>query len=89
VAAIARPVAATTAGVRPALVVGAVFGVAFNLRTPQASLPPLLGEIQPALGLASTTAGVLTALPVLCMAFCSPVGHRLAQRYGREVVPAT
>jgi CP family cyanate transporter-like MFS transporter len=80
VAAIARPVAA--AG-RPAVLLGAVFLVAFNLRTTPASLPPLLGAIQPDLRL-STAAGLLTALPVLCMALCSPPAQRAAQRIGRE-----
>jgi CP family cyanate transporter-like MFS transporter len=81
VAAIARPVAATG---RPAVLLGAVFLVAFNLRTTPASLPPLLGEIQPDLRLSSAAAGLLTALPVLCMALCSPPAQRVAHRLGRE-----
>lgn len=63
---------------------GAVVIVAFNLRTTPASLPPLLGEIQWALGLSSSAVGVLTALPVLCMALFSPLAQRVAQRLGRE-----
>jgi MFS transporter, CP family, cyanate transporter len=81
VAAIARTVAATR---RPALLLGAVFIVAFNLRTTPASLPPLLDEIQPSLGLSSAAAGLLTALPVLCMALCSPPAQRVVVRLGRE-----
>ena len=81
-AAIARPVAATR---RSALLLGAVFVVALNLRTTPASLPPLLTEIQSALGLSGAAAGLLTALPVLCMALCSPPAQRIAHRFGREV----
>ena len=66
------------------MLLGAVFLVAFNLRTTPASLPPLLGEIQPDLRLSSAAAGLLTALPVLCMALCSPPAHRAAQRIGRR-----
>jgi CP family cyanate transporter-like MFS transporter len=82
----ARSVAATGGGLRPGLLLCAVVFVAFNFRTPPASLPPLLGEIQPALGLSSTTAGLLTALPVLCMALCAPLALRLAHRIGREAL---
>jgi CP family cyanate transporter-like MFS transporter len=58
--------------------------VAVNLRTTVASLPPLLHEIEGELGLSGATAGMLTALPVLCMAFFAPMAHRLAHRFGRE-----
>src|SRR5438067_10873949 len=69
---------------RPALLVLAVILLALNLRTTVASLPPLLATIQRDLGLTGPAAGVLTSLPVLCMAFFAPVGHRLAHRAGRE-----
>ena len=59
--------------------------LAFSLRTPTASLPPLLGAIDSAFGLSGAAAGLLTALPVLCMALCAPTAYRLAQRIGAEV----
>ena len=72
------------AGARPALALLALAVVAFNLRTPTASLPPLLGNVQGALGLSGAATGLLTALPVLCMALCAPPAHRLAHRLGSE-----
>ena len=71
---------------RPALIVVALVLVAFNLRTTVSSLPPLLGEIEREAHLSGVLAGLLTALPVLCMAFLAPGAHRLAHRFGREVV---
>src|ERR687885_515809 len=58
--------------------------LAFNLRTPTASLPPLLGDVEGTLGLSGLAAGLLTALPVLCMALCAPSAHRIAHRLGGE-----
>src|SRR4051812_39244759 len=72
------------AGARPALALVALAVLAFNLRTPTASLPPLLGDVQGALGLSGAATGLLTALPVLCMALCAPAAQRLAHRVGRE-----
>lgn len=71
-------------GVHPTLVVLALVLLAFNLRTTVASLPPLLGAIERDLALSGAAAGLLTALPVLCMALFAPVAHRLAHRFGRE-----
>jgi CP family cyanate transporter-like MFS transporter len=71
---------------RPALTVVALVLVALNLRTTVSSLPPLLGEIERDAHLSGALAGLLTALPVLCMAFLAPGAHRLAHRFGREVV---
>ena len=70
---------------RPALVLAALALLAFSLRTPTASLPPLLGAIDSAFGLSGAAAGLLTALPVLCMALCAPTAYRLAHRVGAEV----
>ena len=69
-----------TAG--PALLLIALVLLAFNLRTTVSSLPPLLSRIEGDLGLSGTGAGLLTALPVLCMAWFAPVAHRLAHRLG-------
>jgi CP family cyanate transporter-like MFS transporter len=70
--------------VHPALLVIALVLLAANLRTTVASLPPLLGAIERDLGLSGAAAGLLTALPVLCMATFAPAAHRLAHHFGRE-----
>ena len=74
------PVAARTGW--PLLVV--VVGVALNLRPAIAAVPPVLETIQADLGLSATGAGLLTALPVVCMGLFAPVGAALARRVGRE-----
>ena len=61
-----------------------VFLVALNLRPAIAAVPPLLGVIRADLGLSATGAGLLTALPVLCMGVFAPVGAAAAGRVGRE-----
>jgi MFS transporter, CP family, cyanate transporter len=71
-------------GLHPLLVGLVLVLVAVNLRTTVASLPPLLYEIERELGLSGAAAGMLTALPVLCMAVFAPMAHRLAHRFGRE-----
>jgi len=81
---VAPPVATQSRGVHPVLVGLALVLVAVNLRTTVASLPPLLGQIERELGLSGAAAGLLTALPVLCMALFAPMAHRLAHRFGRE-----
>jgi CP family cyanate transporter-like MFS transporter len=68
----------------PAVLALAVVLLAVNLRTTVASLPPLLGQIEDDLGLSGAAAGLLTALPVLCMAWFAPTAHRLAHRFGSE-----
>jgi MFS transporter, CP family, cyanate transporter len=52
---------------RAFLVLGLVV-LAFNLRPAAVSVGPVLDEIRSGLGMGSTTAGVLTTLPVLCFA---------------------
>src|SRR4051812_49634750 len=75
-----------SAGVRvhPVAVMAALVLVAVNLRTTVASVPPVLGHIERDLRLSGPAAGLLTALPVLCMAVFAPAAHRLAHRFGRE-----
>jgi CP family cyanate transporter-like MFS transporter len=77
-------VAARPFPVRPVLAVLALVLLSLNLRTTVASLPPLLAAIERDLGLSGTAAGLLTALPVLCMALFAPLAHRLSHRFGRE-----
>jgi CP family cyanate transporter-like MFS transporter len=83
----ARPTAAIAPrrpSVSPLLLGAALVLVAVNLRPTMTSLPPLLGDIERELGLSGASAGLLTALPVLCMALAAPASHRVAHRYGRE-----
>ena len=61
-----------------------VVGVALNLRPAIAAVPPVLDTIQSDLGLSATGAGLLTALPVVCMGLFAPVGAALTRRFGRE-----
>jgi MFS transporter, CP family, cyanate transporter len=82
--AVGRPPVALRAGATRTLMLAALAILAFNLRTPTASLPPLLGDVEGTLGLSGLTAGLLTALPVLCMALCAPPAHRIAHRLGGE-----
>lgn len=58
--------------------------VATNLRPALSSLAPVLRQVQDSLNLSSTTAGLLTTLPVLCLGLFAPLAPRLAQRYGTE-----
>src|SRR4029450_4600707 len=62
----------------------AVVAVALNLRPAIAAVPPLLDTIQTGRGLSAAGAGLLTALPVVCMGLFAPVGPALARRVGRE-----
>jgi CP family cyanate transporter-like MFS transporter len=61
-----------------------VVAVALNLRPAIAAVPPLLDVIKAGLGLSATGAGLLTALPVVCMGVFAPVGAALGRRVGRE-----
>lgn len=60
----------------------ALLAVAVNLRVTMTSVPPLIDAISADLGLSSAMAGVLTALPVLCMGVFAPVASRLAHWMG-------
>ena len=77
-----RPPAAALWAGWPLLVV--VVGVALNLRPAIAAVPPLLDSIKADLGLSATGAGLLTALPVVCMGVFAPVGAALGRRVGPE-----
>ena len=80
-----EPPAATRPG-WPQLAV--LVAVALNLRPTLAAVPPVLDTIQADLGLSATGAGLLTALPVVCMGLFAPVGAALARRVGREAAVA-
>ena len=66
----------------------AIVLVALNLRAAITSVPPLVVTIQADLGISGAVAGVLTALPVLCMGVFAPLAARLAHRIGREAAVA-
>jgi len=66
-----------------AVVIGVVL-VAVNLRGPILAPAPVLGVLQEDLGLSSTTAGLLTTLPVLCFALAGPFIPRLIRRTGPD-----
>jgi CP family cyanate transporter-like MFS transporter len=70
----------------PLLVV--VVAAALNLRPAIAAVPPVLERIRADLGLSATGAGLLTALPVVCMGLFAPVGAALSRRLGREAAMA-
>jgi MFS transporter, CP family, cyanate transporter len=63
----------------------AVLATALNLRTAVASVPPLIDELRDSVPLSGTAAGVLTTLPVVCMALGATVVPRLTRRYGHEL----
>jgi CP family cyanate transporter-like MFS transporter len=65
--------------------VAALLAVAVNLRMTMTSIPPLIDSIVADLRLSHAMAGVLTALPVLCMGVFAPVASRLAHRMGAVV----
>lgn len=65
----------------------AAFGimlVAANLRPAVVSVSPLIDTISDDFGFSSSTAGLLTTLPVLFFGISSPFAPRLARRYGIE-----
>jgi MFS transporter, CP family, cyanate transporter len=70
------------------VLVAALVLVALNLRPAIASVPPVLPDIQRDLGLSGTGAGVLTALPVLCLGLFAPAAAWLAGRFGVDRVVA-
>jgi MFS transporter, CP family, cyanate transporter len=58
---------------------------ALNLRTAVASVPPLIDELRHAVPLSGAAAGVLTTLPVVCMALGAMAVPRLSRRLGHEL----
>ncbi|GAA4425325.1 MFS transporter [Georgenia halophila] len=66
-----------------ALIVAVVL-VGLNLRAPIVGIAPLIPALSADLGLAPTTAGLLTSLPLLCFALVSPLVAPLARRLGPD-----
>lgn len=65
------------------LVAGIVL-LALNLRAAITSVSPVLDGLQRTLGLPSAAAGLLTALPVLCLGAFATLAPPLARRFGAE-----
>jgi CP family cyanate transporter-like MFS transporter len=63
----------------------AVLATAINLRTAVASVPPLIDDLRSSVPLSGTAAGVLTTLPVVCMALGATIVPRLTRRMGHEL----
>lgn len=64
-------------------VVGIIL-VASNLRAPITSVGPVVPQIQDALRLSNTLAGLITTLPLLMFAVFSPVAPKLSEKQGIE-----
>lgn len=60
----------------------AIVLVGLNLRGPIVAVSPVLDDIRHDLAISSTSAGLLTTVPVLCFAAVSPVVVLLARRIG-------
>ena len=68
-----------------ALVIG-LTALAFNLRPTAVSVGPVLDEIRHGLGMGTTTAGIVTTLPVLTFALFGSVAPWLGRRFGMHRV---
>ena len=82
------PSSATAHARRLGLIAAAIVLTALNLRTAIASVPPLLDELRDAVPLSTAAAGLLTTLPVICMALGSPLAPVVARRVGIEAALA-
>lgn len=67
------------------LLIGIVL-VATNLRAPITSVGPVIPQIQSALSLSNTLAGLITTVPLLAFALLSPFAPRLAEKWKIESV---
>src|SRR6476660_10216183 len=76
------PEAHTDTRAERVLVVVGIVVLAFNLRPAAVSVGPVLDEITTGLGMSSTTAGVLTTLPVLSFAGFGALAPWLARALG-------
>ncbi|MBU2662578.1 MFS transporter [Actinoplanes bogorensis] len=68
------------------MVLVALLLAAVNLRLAVTSVGPVLDEIRGGLGMSSTTAGLLTSVPVVCFAAVGFTAPRLARRFGASRV---
>lgn len=68
----------------PLLIVVAVVAIALNLRPALAAIGPLLDMVESATGMTSTSASLLTTLPVLMMGVCALAGSSLSTVLGER-----
>lgn len=61
-----------------------IIAVALNMRLPITAIPPLIPALQSTLGLAGSTVGWLTTIPLLAFAVASPIITQLSKRLGIE-----
>ncbi len=73
-----RPAAAVS------LLLFAIVLIAFNLRGPIVTLPPVAAPIRSELHLSAPQLGLLTSLPVLCFGLASPLALVLIRRIGPQ-----
>lgn len=52
------------------------------LRAPFTSIPPILTDIAHGLHIGVSSLGILTTIPLLMFAFCSPIAPRISQKFG-------
>lgn len=77
-----RQTAARTGTGRLVATIVAIIFAAGMLRTPFVSVAPVAGTIQLDLGVGAAVVGLLTSIPVLCFAVCSPLAVSLIRRVG-------
>lgn len=61
-----------------------IFLIAANLRPGLTAVGPLIGFIRDDMNLSNGLAGLLTTLPLIAFAVCSPLAPKIAKRYGLE-----
>lgn len=77
---------AETARLNKFILLAGIILVATNLRAPITSVGPVVPQIQDALGLSNTLAGLITTIPLLAFAVLSPVASKLADRWRIETL---
>jgi CP family cyanate transporter-like MFS transporter len=85
---LATPSSKPVAGRDALRVVAALFIAGLVFRIPILVVGPLLKDIQADLGMSHGVAGLLSSIPVLCMAFLAPVGPMLAASIGARAAVA-
>jgi CP family cyanate transporter-like MFS transporter len=70
------------------MVVAALFVAGLVFRVPILVVGPLLKDVQADLAMSHGVAGLLSSIPVLCMAFLAPIGPVLAASIGPRLAVA-
>lgn len=79
-----RPAVPAAASIAVPLLLLAIVLIAFNLRGPLVTVPPVAASIRTELHLTAPQLGALTSLPVLCFGLASPLALVLIRRIGAE-----